>query len=99
MPAPRAALAGLRNVSKSLLLVALLAALFAGLGWLVDEVRGASLFGLCSLLAAIGAYALGDRALLGMLGARPLLLARIRSCDRPPTASPRRSVSRHPGSR
>jgi len=76
VPAPRAALAGLRNVTKSLLLVALLAALFAGLGWLVDEVRGASLFGLCSLLAAIGAYALGDRALLGMLGARPLLLAR-----------------------
>jgi heat shock protein HtpX len=76
VPAPRAALAGLRNVAKSLLLVALLAALFAGLGWLVDEVRGASLFGLCSLLAAIGAYALGDRALLGMLGARPLLLAR-----------------------
>ena len=71
MPAPRAALAGLRNVAKSLLLVALLAALFAGIGWLVDEVRGASLFGLCSLLAAIGAYALGDRALARHAGCAP----------------------------
>jgi heat shock protein HtpX len=74
--APRAAAAGLRNVGKSLLFVGILAAAFAGLGWLVDGERGASLFGFCSLLAATGAYAVGDRALLGMLGARPLAVAR-----------------------
>lgn len=74
--APRATAAGLRNVAKSLLLVGILALAFAGLGWLVDDERGASLFGFCSLLAATGAYAMGDRALLGMLGARPMAVAR-----------------------
>jgi heat shock protein HtpX len=74
-PAPRAAPAGLRNVAKSFLLVAILTALFAGIGWLIDDTRGASLFAFCSLLAATGAYGLGDRALLGMLGARPLAVA------------------------
>jgi heat shock protein HtpX len=63
-------------VAKSLLLVGILAAAFAGLGWLVDDRRGATLFAFCSLLAATGAYAVGDRALLGMLGARPLAVAR-----------------------
>jgi heat shock protein HtpX len=76
VPAPRATLAGVRNLAKSLALVGILAAFFAGIGWLIDESRGAALFGLCSLLAATGAYALGDRALLGMLGAKPFLLAR-----------------------
>ena len=57
------------------MLVALLAAVFAGIGWLLADVRGAILFALCSLLAASAAYAVGDRALLGMLGARPFALA------------------------
>jgi heat shock protein HtpX len=65
-----------RNLAKSLALVAILAAFFAGIGWLIDETRGAALFGLCSVLAATGAYALGDRALLGTLGAKPFVLAR-----------------------
>jgi heat shock protein HtpX len=66
----------LRNVGKTLLLVAILAALFGGLGWLVNGTRGAALFAFCSLLASSGAYVLGERALLGMLGARPIAVAR-----------------------
>jgi heat shock protein HtpX len=73
---PRPLAAGLRNIGKCMLLVAVLAGAFAGLGWLVDDRRGATLFGFCSLLAATAVYALGDRALLGMLGARPLAVAR-----------------------
>lgn len=64
-----------RNIFKAWLLVALLAAAFAGLGWLLADLRGATLFAFCSLLAASAAYAVGDRALLGMLGARPFALA------------------------
>ena len=44
-------------------------------GWLLAGVRGASLFAFCSLLGASAVYAAGDRALLGMLGARPFALA------------------------
>ncbi len=76
LPVPRAALPTARNVGKSLLLVAILTTVFAGLGWLVNGQRGVALFGVCSLLAALGSYLLGDRALLGMLGARPLAVAR-----------------------
>ena len=64
-----------RNLFKAWLLVGLLAAAFAGIGWLLADVRGAVLFAFCSLLAATAAYAVGDRALLGMLGARPFALA------------------------
>ena len=53
----------------------LLAAVLGGIGWLLADVRGATLFVFCSLLAASAAYAVGDRALLGMLGARPFALA------------------------
>jgi len=67
--------AAARNLLKAWLLVALLAAAFAGLGWLLAGTRGATLFAFCSLLAASAAYAVGDRALLGMLGARPFALA------------------------
>ena len=67
--------AAARNILKAWLLVGLLAAAFAGIGWLLAEVRGAALFAFCSVLAAGGAYAVGDRALLGMLGARPFALA------------------------
>jgi len=55
--------------------VAFLAALFGGLGWLIGEARSALLFVFCSLLASSGVYRYGDRALLGMLGARPYALA------------------------
>jgi heat shock protein HtpX len=67
--------AAARNVLKAWLLVLLLGGLFAGLGWLLADLRGALLFAFCSLLAASAAYGVGDRALLGALGARPFALA------------------------
>lgn len=63
------------NVAKALLLIGLLVGLFGSLGWLLGRERTASLFILCGLLAAVAAYWLGDRALLGMLGARPFAVA------------------------
>jgi heat shock protein HtpX len=67
--------AAARNIFKAWLLVLLLAGLFAGVGWLLADERGAILFAFCSLLAASAAYGVGDRALLGMLSARPFALA------------------------
>jgi heat shock protein HtpX len=55
--------------------VAVLAGAFSGLGWLIGGRTTALLFAFCSLLAATGVYRYGDRALLGMLGARPFALA------------------------
>ena len=55
---------------------------FGGIGWLVHGQTTALLFVVCALLAATGVYRYGDRALLGMLGARPFALAedpRLRS--------------------
>src|SRR4249920_3110795 len=63
------------NLLKAAGLVTLLAALFGGLGWLIGGPTPALLFAFCSLLAASGVYRYGDRALLGMLGARPFALA------------------------
>lgn len=63
------------NVFKALVLNGLLIGLFGGLGWLLGRERTASLFIFCGLLAAVAAYWLGDRALLGMLGARPFAVA------------------------
>ena len=71
MPRTAAAL----NVAKASLLVAVLAAALGGLGWLIGGTTTALLFAFCSLLAATGVYRFGDRALLGMLGARPYALA------------------------
>ena len=71
--APRGAAA--LNLLKTWLLVAFLAGLLSGLGWLVGGTTTALLFGFCSLLASTGVYRYGDRALLGMLGARPYALA------------------------
>jgi heat shock protein HtpX len=62
-------------VVKGLLLAAIPAALAGGLGWLLAGTRGLALFAVCSLLCAAGATWVGDRALLGMLGARPYALA------------------------
>jgi heat shock protein HtpX len=70
------------NLVKAWLLVAILAVVFGGLGWLVGGATTSLLFVLSSLLAASGVYRYGDRALLGMLGARPFALAedpRLRS--------------------
>jgi heat shock protein HtpX len=67
--------AAARNLLKAWILAAILAAVFGGLGWLLADERGAALFAFASLLGAAGAYAVGDRALLGMLGARQFALA------------------------
>lgn len=63
------------NLLKAWFLVAVLAAVFGALGWVLGGTTSAFLFVFCSLLAATGVYRYGDRALLGMLGARPFALA------------------------
>lgn len=63
------------NYLKAVALVVLLVALAAGFGWLLGHDHTAELFGFCALAAAIAVYWLGERALLGMLGARPYALA------------------------
>src|SRR5262245_25868965 len=63
------------NLLKAGALVAVLAVLFGALGWVIGGPTTSLLFVLCSLLAATGVYRYGDRALLGMLGARPFALA------------------------
>jgi heat shock protein HtpX len=71
LPSAAAAL----NLAKAWLLVAFVAGVLGGLGWLIGGLTTALLFAFCSLLAATGVYRFGDRALLGMLGARPYALA------------------------
>lgn len=68
-------LAAARNVAKAWLLVALLAAPAGAVGYALNAWNGATLFVFCALLAATAVYAYGDRALLGMLGAREYALA------------------------
>jgi heat shock protein HtpX len=63
-----------RNIAKAWLLVLALAGLFALVGWLIDGVRGLTIFVFCALLLAAGAYWTFDRVVLGMLGARELPL-------------------------
>ena len=63
------------NLLKAWLLVVALAAPAGAVGYALGGARTASLFVLCTLLAAAAAYAYGDRALLGMLGAREFALA------------------------
>src|ERR1700740_1790424 len=64
-----------RNIAKSWLLVLVLAGAFALVGWLLDGVRGLSIFVFCALLVAAGAYWSFDRVVLGMIGARELPIA------------------------
>jgi heat shock protein HtpX len=61
-----------RNIVKSWLLVLALVGLFAFVGWLLDGVRGLTIFAFCALLVAAGAYWTFDRVVLGMIGAREL---------------------------
>lgn len=68
-------LAAARNLLKTWLLTTILAGTFAALGWAIGGYRAASLFGFCALLAGAAVYAYGDRALLGLLGAREYALA------------------------
>lgn len=70
------------NLAKAWFLVLVLAAALGALGWLLGGLTTALLFALCALLAATAVYRYGDRALLGMLGARPYAIAerpRLRS--------------------
>jgi heat shock protein HtpX len=63
-----------RNIVKAWVLVLAVAGIFALLGWLIDGVRGLSIFVFCALLVAAGAYWSFDRVALGMMGARELPL-------------------------
>jgi heat shock protein HtpX len=63
------------NLAKAWFLAGVLALAFGGLGWLIHGRTTALLFVLCALLAGTGVYRYGDRALLGMLGARPFAVA------------------------
>jgi heat shock protein HtpX len=68
-------LAAAANVFKTWLIVGIPTAAAGGIGWSLAGTRGLTLFVFCSLLAALAVYAYGDRAILGMLGARPYALA------------------------
>jgi heat shock protein HtpX len=68
-------LAAATNVLKVWLLVAIPTVAAGGIGWLVAGARGSLLFAGCALLGWATVYLIGDRALLGMLGARPFALA------------------------
>jgi heat shock protein HtpX len=61
-----------RNIVKAWLLVLALVGIFALVGWLLDGVRGLSIFVFCALLVAAGAYWTFDSVALGMIGAREL---------------------------
>jgi heat shock protein HtpX len=63
-----------RNIIKAWLLVLALAGIFALVGYLIDGVRGLTIFVFCALLLAAGAYWTFDRVVLGMIGARELPL-------------------------
>src|ERR1700756_3093544 len=64
-----------RNIAKAWLLVLALVGLFALFRWVLDGVRGLSIFVFCALLVAAGAYWTFDRVVIGMLGARELPVA------------------------
>jgi heat shock protein HtpX len=70
---PRAAAA--LNLAKAWLLIVVVAGALGALGWLVGGATSALLFVFCALLGATAVYRYGDRALLGMLGARPYAVA------------------------
>ena len=61
-----------RNIVKAWLLVLALAGIFALVGYLIDGVRGLTIFVFCALLLAAGAYWTFDRVVLGMIEAREL---------------------------
>jgi heat shock protein HtpX len=63
------------NIAKAWLLLGIMALALGGLGWLLGGARTASVFVFCALLAGLAIYAYADRALMGMLGARPYALA------------------------
>lgn len=64
-----------RNLLKLWLLVIGFCVVLALIGWKIGGVRVLSLFIFCGLLVALAAYWYADRFVLGMVGARELLLA------------------------
>jgi heat shock protein HtpX len=64
-----------RNVLKCWLLLAVVATLFAASGWALGGYRLSILFAGSIVLLASAIYAYADRIVMGMLGARELLLA------------------------
>ena len=64
-----------RNLLKAWILLAALASVFGGAGWLLGGTRVATVFAGCALLAAGTVYAYADRIVLGMLKARELTVA------------------------
>jgi len=61
-----------RNLLKALLLLLAIVALFAGVGWLIDGLRGLEIFVFCALLVVVAGYWYQDKAVLGLVGAREL---------------------------
>ncbi|MGZ4462878.1 MAG: hypothetical protein ACXVZP_08560, partial [Gaiellaceae bacterium] len=70
-----ARLASALNLLKLLLLLVALCGLPAVVGAVLNGWEGAALFAFATVLAAVAVYSYCDRIVLGMLGARELLLA------------------------
>lgn len=68
-------LAAARNLLKAWLVLAILVCVLGALGWVLGGYRIASLTAFCVVLAALAVVAYGDRAVMGMVGARPYALA------------------------
>jgi heat shock protein HtpX len=60
------------NVVKAWLVTALVAGLLGLLGYVIGELRLASIFAFAGLLLCLSTYWIADRAIMGMLGAREL---------------------------
>jgi heat shock protein HtpX len=60
------------NVVKAWLVTALVAGLLGLLGYVIGELRLASIFGFAGLLLCLSTYWMADRAIMGMLGAREI---------------------------
>ena len=67
--------APVRNLLKASLFIIALCALLGLIGWALGGLRVASLFVFCGLLLGVGAYWAAERVVMGMLGARELLMA------------------------
>ena len=64
----------LRNLAKLWLLLGAFCALLGAAGWQLGGVRLLTTFVFCGLLVALGAYWYADRIVLGMVGAREVML-------------------------
>ena len=70
-----ASLLAVRNLAKAALAVAVACALLGLIGWALRDVHLALICVFAGLLAAAGVYFAGERIIVGMVGARELLLA------------------------